>query len=192
MRFKAHVVSIACITAMLAAPVLADPQKEAHQAAESLLDHIDFESMIGKLLEPVAAQSSDMLADNLKQTLPQSNLTAAQQAVVISKLPQYREQIRALFHDHIGQLLTGPRGRALMVQVYEANFTAAEITQLDQFYASPVGQKMLQRQPQIVQQFMTAMQPSMTTFSQSYGQALQQATSAFVGEACGCDFQMKN
>jgi hypothetical protein len=63
-------------------------------------------------------------------------------------LAEHREALRAFLEKYIGwQAMKGD-----LTSMYLQAFTKAELDQMNAFYSSPTGQKVLQRLPELVQQ----------------------------------------
>jgi len=95
-------------------------------AAEKLLELIDMQEKIDASVETVV------------------NLQLQQEPA----LREHVELLRAFLEKQIGW--TGMRGE--LITMYQQAFTEEELNAMNSFYGSPVGRKMIQRLPDLIQQ----------------------------------------
>ena len=91
--------------------------------------------------------SMDGIADRMGK---QPNLTPDQTA----DIQKFREEMHALVDQQLGW----DAFKADMVQAYADDFTEAELKEMDAFYHSPAGQKLVSKQPELSEKLGKAMQ----------------------------------
>jgi hypothetical protein len=126
-----------CTAAMLvcAGPVMADTASHnASAEAFLMMAHAD------KLGTPVYMQVQQMFA----QRFAQSNAPDSKKAT----LESYQAKANAALDKAIGWDKLKPE----MVKLYTSNFTEQELKDLVKFYQSPLGQKIVQKMPQVTEQ----------------------------------------
>lgn len=126
-----------CTAAMLvcAGPVMADTASHnASAEAFLMMAHAD------KLGTPVYMQVQQMFA----QRFAQSNAPDSKKAT----LESYQAKANAALDKAIGWDKLKPE----MVKLYTSSFTEQELKDLVKFYQSPLGQKIVQKMPQVTEQ----------------------------------------
>ncbi|WP_263260871.1 DUF2059 domain-containing protein [Pseudomonas sp. RIT-PI-S] len=126
-----------CTAAVLACagPVMADTASHnASAEAFLMMAHAD------KLGTPVYMQVQQMFA----QRFAQANAPDSKQAL----LETYQAKANAALDQAIGWDKLKPE----MVKLYTDNFTEQELKDLVKFYQSPLGQKIVQKMPQVTEQ----------------------------------------
>ncbi|GGP20204.1 hypothetical protein GCM10010970_14060 [Silvimonas iriomotensis] len=160
-------------------------------AVERLLEHIHLDKTYGLMLEQASAGPVAAQVQAIRQALPQSGLTGAQQQAVLDQLPLFQQRAQANFRDFMEQTVSWETMRPLVIRAYAQNFTVAEIGDIDRFYSTPTGQKALSSMPTIMRQLMVEMAPRLSQKSVSYGQEMARQALEFVEQACQCDFPPK-
>ena len=164
---KKNLAALATVLTLIGAPALAQPQAtQPPPAARPAAAPVDpavsaavqkmFTAM--KYREVMVASMQQML-----QTLPmQLRMSVTQSVNNNQKLsPAEKEKTLAKFEKSLpetvaamSKLLNDPtlidEMYAEIVPLYARTFTLAEINELTRFYATPVGQKMLQKMPQLM------------------------------------------
>jgi hypothetical protein len=90
--------------------------------------------------------------DNMKQIMRQSAEESFREKVP-NPTPKQLEALRGLFDDidvPLDEMINA------IVPIYQRHFTTADLDELIRFYSSPVGQKLLHEQPQLLQESMRA------------------------------------
>lgn len=177
----------------LAAPSTADASAPAAQvdpetraAIELLLQHMDYDHLMAQILDTAKKQAGQQVGSVMRQQLDEGGYTPEQRAAIDAKLPAFLEKLQQNVSDFIDKAMPSAQLHDVMVQTYSANFTVAEIQDVDHFYATPTGQKMLHRMPQIMQQMMGSIQSRML---KEQAQLIRQTTAdtfAFLRDACDC------
>ena len=88
-----------------------------------------------------------MMHEIMKAQAPTlSHLTPQQQ----KELDQLENDLteRVMGPDYMNAILEG------LIPIYQRSFTAADVDAVIRFYSSPIGQKFLHKQPEIIQEFM--------------------------------------
>lgn len=134
--------------ALLSFGCLAHADEASHsKAVEDLLDTMHAE----KLLDGVKEQVFGQLTAQINAMLVKgSELNDTQRATV----QRYgRKQI-----DLLGETLSWPKMKAFQISIYTQTYSEDEIREMIAFYKSPLGQKMLERQPKLTAVAMKEMQ----------------------------------
>lgn len=118
-------------------------------------------------IQPALAQQNDEKAPIISQILEETHAldqvftitrTFAQQvAPAFEKInPDQGGKIRSILENEFQDELQADRGTLEkgIVAVYEQNFEVAELRDLLAFYQSPIGKKLVERQPVVMQQSM--------------------------------------
>ncbi|WP_145923935.1 DUF2059 domain-containing protein [Pseudomonas citronellolis] len=124
-----------CTAALLvgfSSMALADSSAEAEKFLKQV--HAD------KLTVPVYAQVQQMFAQHFAQAKAPDSKKAV--------LDRYQAKANAELDRAVGWEKIKPE----LVKLYSDNFTESELKQLNDFYASPLGQKVLQKMPRLTAQ----------------------------------------
>lgn len=113
--------------------------------AEAVLGKMKFEEMIGKVL---AQQKQGMMAMTKKMTGSPKGVSQADSDAFQSKSM-----------DLIYEAMKPEEMKADFAKIYSEVFTKSELQGLADFYGSPVGQAMIDKQPEIQQKTMAVMMP---------------------------------
>ncbi|WP_338664377.1 DUF2059 domain-containing protein [Pararoseomonas sp. SCSIO 73927] len=118
------------------APAASTPagDPEARAAARQLMDLTGATAMMDQVL----AGMRPLLVQALRQQSPQVPQATVEKAVDEVLIPEFRARL--------------PEAADATVDLYVRNFTAAELREVIAFYGTPVGRKLLQALPQLMQQ----------------------------------------
>lgn len=126
-------------TALLCFASFAHADEASHQkAVENLLDTMHAEKLIDGVREQVFSQ----LSTQINAALAKGDFNEAQKATA----QRYaKKQI-----DLLGETLSWPKMKAFQISIYTQTFSEAEINEMTAFYKTPLGQKILERQPKLM------------------------------------------
>ena len=110
-------------------PVVPD---EVHREAAALFDLTGGEAMVGKMLDALRGQIAAVFAQHG---------AAADNATRV-----FDELLLPEFKAHLSEL------RPAMIEIWADNFTVDELRGLHAFYDTPLGRKVMERQPMVSQQ----------------------------------------
>jgi uncharacterized protein len=135
---------------------------EQKAAVKELLDAMNFKQTMSQMIGAMSSQMPQMMDQMIEGASKDSRLSAEQQADArkIAKDAQtsaYAE-MTDLFKEP--QFLQGIED--IMSRAYGKNFSVEEIKAITAFYLSPAGKKLLQSQPQVMQQVMPEMMALMS------------------------------
>jgi len=142
---------------------------------------------------PVLAQNADdpASADDVTQLLQtmrshdmiQRTMEAMQkpmQQMYHDQFAKQRDKLPADFESRMNKMMGDmlkdmPFDQMMqaMIPAYQRHFTHGDITALNAFYSSPVGQKFLQETPAVTGEAMQAMVPILTKYSAQWQQRMQ-------------------
>ena len=110
----------------------AQPVDEVHREATSLYEATGGAALAGKVLDMIRGQFSTMLA--------QDGRTAGDGARIFDEvlMPEFKARL--------------PELRPAMIEIWAENFTVDELRGLHAFYETPLGRKVLEKQPVLAQQ----------------------------------------
>jgi len=143
------------LIALLSIPLIASADPQSHRAAAyELLDAAQAQ----KIVEVMKAQ----VGQTMRRLVADPQLNAEQQAVVDKYVQKAVEEV--------GLTMDWSRLKEEFATLYVSVYTEPELRELTAFYKSPLGQKMLDKMPQLVQQSMQLaqrhMQESIPRFQQ--------------------------
>lgn len=134
--------------------------------AENVLKVMKFEELMKKLAE----QQSKTMAPMFKQMAERMKLEGVDQ-----------EKFVALQQKIVGEMMnamSAPDVQQAMAQVYSDVFSKEELTAMANFYATPVGQAMVDKQPEVTQKLNGVLMPKMMAMMPR----IQQMTQQFAAE----------
>lgn len=133
-----------------AAPAVVTPEQKA--AVKELLEAMNFKKMMSQMAGAMA-QNMPQMMDQMVAGLD-SSMTAEQKAEVRKLTAKSSETMTKSMIDIYNdpQIIQGMEN--IMARAYGSNFAVDEIKAITTFYVSPAGKKMLDTQPQIMQQSM--------------------------------------
>ncbi len=147
------------------ATVTPDPEADARRkAAETLLDTLHMQATVDMAGKPIL-QSIDQVTDRMEK---QPNATPE----AIAEAKKLHEELHAL----IGQALGWETVKPDLIQAYADDFTVAELKEVDAFYHTPVGQKLVDKQPALTEKLGRTMQQRTRALIPAIRQKIQVAT----------------
>ena len=134
--------------------------------AEEVLRVMHFDDMLTKIM-----------AQQKKMVLPMMQQSAARMKIPDEDRERYLAMQKKLM-DEMFDSLSGPEMRNNVARIYSETFTKDELSSMSAFYATPAGQAVVAKQPEVQQKMMMAMMPQM----QQLGPRMQQMTREFQAE----------
>lgn len=129
--------SLVLAALLLAAPVVASQEQDVARdaAVRALVETTQVEQM--------ADQMIDLFSEQIVPALVAAN-------------PGHDEQVRNLVREQVEDTLDGMREQVIDLtrEVWARHFTTGEIVELTEFYRSPLGRKLLEKQPLIARESM--------------------------------------
>ncbi|ATR78434.1 DUF2059 domain-containing protein [Moraxella osloensis] len=133
------------------------------QPTDASLDKLIKVLHIDKMIDEMLAQRQQ--AANMMKGLPQE-LPTDENAGIFSRHAQ--KQLKNIFVKYstiLGQQLDQPIAKQQLQQTYQAiakrTYTQAEVDALNQFYETPMGQRILSKQSQVSSEFVQVMMPTL-------------------------------
>lgn len=133
------------------------------QPTDASLDKLIKVLHIDKMIDEMLAQRQQ--AANMMKGLPQE-LPTDENAGIFSRHAQ--KQLKNIFVKYstvLGQQLDQPISKQQLQQAYQAivkkTYTQAEVDSLNQFYETPIGQRILSKQSQVSSEFVQVMMPTL-------------------------------
>ena len=133
------------------------------QPTDASLDKLIKVLHIDKMIDEMLAQRQQ--AANMMKGLPQE-LPTDENAGIFSRHAQ--KQLKNIFVKYstvLGQQLDQPISKQQLQQAYQAiakkTYTQAEVDALNQFYETPMGQRILSKQSQVSSEFVQVMMPTL-------------------------------
>jgi len=158
---KLVILPLVCLTGLLALtqpPAQATSQTAGQTLASDAPSREDvlklFELLQVKKLTEVVMQSARQQAQSMVEEMVRESMpdpTPEQRRLVDDLTQRTMEDVLRSFP--IDEMLNA------MVPVYQRHLTKSDLQAITAFYSSPVGQKMLREQPQMVQESMQALAP---------------------------------
>jgi len=142
----------------------------AQTATEKSVEKLFALTDMDQLLNSAYAQMDGMFA----QMSSQMELTEAQKPVMDKFFKKYTELVR--------EELSWKKLKAPMISSYQQVFSEPEVKELIEFYQSPLGKKLLEKMPQLMEVSMQMMQQSMADMMPKI-QVLQQELEQELGKA---------
>lgn len=134
-----------------------------NQPTDAALDKLIKVLHIDKMIDEMLAQRQQ--AANMMKGLPQE-LPTDENAGIFSRHAQ--KQLKNIFVKYstvLGQQLDQPIAKQQLQQAYQAiakrTYTQAEVDALNQFYETPMGQRILSKQSQVSSEFVQVMMPTL-------------------------------
>ena len=133
------------------------------QPTDAALDKLIKVLHIDKMIDEMLAQRQQ--AANMMKGLPQE-LPTDENAGIFSRHAQ--KQLKNIFVKYstlLGQQLDQPISKQQLQQAYQViakkTYTQAEVDALNQFYETPMGQRILSKQSQVSSEFVQVMMPTL-------------------------------
>ena len=152
--------SLLCLPPLLHAQDAVDPKRSA--AAEELLKAMHSEETMAKMMANQKENVKKMTASFMPKDLSPENLKRA-------------EDLESTALDTIFQQMTWDSVKPDFIQIYSEVFTEKELKDLAAFYNTPIGQKFIEKMPDLQSKTIEIMQKRMTTLMPAIRAALQDA-----------------
>lgn len=144
------------------------------QPTDASLDKLIKVLHIDKMIDEMIAQRQQ--AANMMKGLPQE-LPMDENAGIFSRHAQ--KQLKNIFVKYstvLGQQLDQPISKQQLQQAYQAiakrTYTQAEVDALNQFYETPMGQRILSKQSQVSSEFVQVMMPTLIGDTSQFEKAM--------------------
>lgn len=144
------------------------------QPTDASLDKLIKVLHIDKMIDEMVAQRQQ--AANMMKGLPQE-LPTDENAGIFSRHAQ--KQLKNIFVKYstvLGQQLDQPISKQQLQQAYQAiakkTYTQAEVDALNQFYETPMGQRILSKQSQVSSEFVQVMMPTLIGDTSQFEKAM--------------------
>ena len=144
------------------------------QPTDASLDKLIKVLHIDKMIDEMLAQRQQ--AANMTKGLPQE-LPTDENAGIFSRHAQ--KQLKNIFVKYstvLGQQLDQPISKQQLQQAYQAiakkTYTQAEVDALNQFYETPMGQRILSKQSQVSSEFVQVMMPTLIGDTSQFEKAM--------------------
>lgn len=134
--------------------------------AEDVLRVMHFDEMLTKIME-----------QQKKAMAPMMQRAAAQMKAPEEDKARFLAQRKKVIDEALDGI-AGPEMKAEMARIYRDIFSKEELSGLGAFYATPAGQSMVAKQPQVQEKMMAAMMPRMAQI----GPKMQQLAKDFAAE----------
>lgn len=151
------------VNAVNAQPSIATLNELQTQPTDESLDKLIKVLHIDKMIDEMIAQRQQ--AASMMKGLPQE-LPMDENAGIFSRHAQ--KQLKNIFVKYstlLGQQLDQPISKQQLQQAYQAiakrTYTQAEVDALNQFYETPMGQRILSKQSQVSSEFVQVMMPTL-------------------------------
>lgn len=160
MRFR----SLLAFAFLAAASLPALSAQPSDADIERLLKASRAETMLGAIIPQIETAQRQQF----EQITAGKQLSAQQRSEI--------ESIRTRTGDIVRRTLAWEEMKPLYVDVYRRNFSRDDVRAIAKFYESPAGQRMLDRNPVLMQELMAAIQQKMLPMLQEMETELQDAT----------------
>ena len=144
------------------------------QPTDASLDKLIKVLHIDKMIDEMLTQRQQ--AANMMKGLPQE-LPTDENAGIFSRHAQ--KQLKNIFVKYstvLGQQLDQPISKQQLQQAYQAiakkTYTQAEVDALNQFYETPIGQRILSKQSQVSSEFVQVMMPTLIGDTSQFEKAM--------------------
>ena len=144
------------------------------QPTDASLDKLIKVLHIDKMIDEMLAQRQQ--AASMMKGLPQE-LPTDENAGIFSRHAQ--KQLKNIFVKYstvLGQQLDQPISKQQLQQAYQAiakrTYTQAEVNALNQFYETPMGQRILSKQSQVSSEFVQVMMPTLIGDTSQFEKAM--------------------
>jgi hypothetical protein len=148
-------------------PTAASDADASHKAAAvELLHAMHSERALERVTDQVSQLSDRLIPPGRTSATPQEETA-------------FRESLRKEARDAFQEQLNWPMLEPAFAQMYADNFSEAELKQLADFYKSPVGQKLLEKQPELATKLQTLTQQKVRMAMQPVTQKLRASVLKF-------------
>ncbi|MCD5360791.1 DUF2059 domain-containing protein [Chromobacterium aquaticum] len=144
MRLKSMLAAGLCAALFHAGPALAAEDSVA--AAKALLQSMRYDEMIVQSMQQMESTMQQQMEQQLWQTLPD----CAETPDCKSKASALLQQVLKTQQDYFRSPETRKLMNEMQVQALSKNFSVAEIHEMNAFYQTPTGSKMLRLMPKIM------------------------------------------
>ncbi|HEY3278691.1 MAG TPA: DUF2059 domain-containing protein [Syntrophorhabdaceae bacterium] len=134
---KRLIIFVLCITAVTALTAMADDAAGRKQAAMELVEIMNGRAMRDEMVKAV----DDMMEKQFE--FAAADLSAEARKTM--------EALKKEYFDWLSESLSWEQMRTLFVDVYTEVFTEEEMKELNGFYRSPLGRKMLDKMPRLIE-----------------------------------------
>ncbi|MBA8737041.1 DUF2059 domain-containing protein [Chromobacterium violaceum] len=163
---------------LLSLPLLAHADAAQEAGAKELAATLNLDSMLPELAQRTSASALPLLQEYFVKN--KIKLSEAQQKKAQAGLKGYGDNIQKLAADYFGSAAVKQQFEQTVVKNFSAQFSADELKQINAFYKSPVGQKFMKQQPQIVNGIAgetlksaeKALLPKMQAAAETYGKTI--------------------
>lgn len=162
------------VNAVNAQPPVTTINELQTQPTDASLDKLIKVLHIDKMIDEMIAQRQQ--AANMMKGLPQE-LPMDENAGIFSRHAQ--KQLKNIFVKYstvLGQQLDQPISKQQLQQAYQAiakkTYTQAEVDALNQFYETPMGQRILSKQSQVSSEFVQVMMPTLIGDTSQFEKAM--------------------
>ncbi|WP_047243681.1 DUF2059 domain-containing protein [Chromobacterium subtsugae] len=163
---------------LLTLPLLAHADAAQDAGAKELAATLNINNMLPDLAQRTTASALPLLQEYLVKNKIQ--LTEAQQKKAQAGLKSYGDNIHKLATDYFGSAAVKAQFEQTVAKNFSAQFSADELKQINAFYKTPAGQKMLKQQPQVINSIAgdtlksaeKALLPKMQAAAEAYGKTL--------------------
>ncbi|MEN3030343.1 DUF2059 domain-containing protein [Chromobacterium amazonense] len=145
--FASRPLKAGLVAVLLSMPLLAHADAAQEAGAKELAATLNINNMLPALVERTTSSGPLLLQDYLGKNKIQ--LSASQQKKAQAGLKGYMDGIHKLAADYFGSAAVKQQFEQTVVKNISAQFSADELKQINAFYKSPAGQKLLKQQPQI-------------------------------------------
>lgn len=133
------------------------------QPTDASLDKLIKVLHIDKMIDEMLAQRQQ--ATNMMKGLPQELPTDENVGIFSRHAQKQLKNIFVKYSTILGQQLDQPISKQQLQQAYQAiakrTYTQAEVDALNQFYETPMGQRILSKQSQVSSEFVQVMMPTL-------------------------------
>lgn len=134
--------------AALSMPMLAHADAAQDAAAKELAQTIGLNNMPTDLAQRTTASAGPLLQEYFVKN--KIKLSEAQQKKAQEGFKTYGENVHKLASDYFGSSTAKQQFEQTVAKAYSAQFSADELKQINAFYKTAAGQKLLKQQPQII------------------------------------------
>ena len=144
------------------------------QPTDASLDKLIKVLHIDKMIDEMLAQRQQ--AANMMKGLPQELPTDENVGIFSRHAQKQLKNIFVKYSTVLGQQLDQPISKQQLQQAYQAiakrTYTQAEVDALNQFYETPMGQRILSKQSQVSSEFVQVMMPTLIGDTSQFEKAM--------------------
>lgn len=144
------------------------------QPTDAALDKLIKVLHIDKMIDEMLAQRQQ--AANMMKELPQELPTDENAGIFSRHVQKQLKNIFVKYSTLLGQQLDQPISKQQLQQAYQAiakkTYTQAEVDALNQFYETPMGQRILSKQSQVSSEFVQVMMPTLIGDTSQFEKAM--------------------